>query len=108
MLFGYVGTPTSTAAVPLTKQAQVPFFAPFTGAEFLRTPVRTNIYNVRASYLRRRKPRCTNSSMCWGRKTLRSFTKMIATAEPASVVCKKRCGNGASTSLLQVPISAIR
>src|SRR5712691_435889 len=50
ILFGYVGTPTSTAAVPLTKQAQVPFFAPFTGAEFLRTPVRANIYNVRASY----------------------------------------------------------
>ena len=50
MLFGYVGTPTSTAVVPLTKQAQIPFFAPFTGAEFLRTPVSANIYNVRASY----------------------------------------------------------
>ena len=50
MLFGYVGTPTSTAAVPLTKPDQVPFFAPFTGAEFLRTPVRANVYNVRASY----------------------------------------------------------
>jgi ABC-type branched-subunit amino acid transport system substrate-binding protein len=50
MLFGYVGTPTSTAAVPLTKSDQVPFFAPFTGAEFLRTPVRANVYNVRASY----------------------------------------------------------
>jgi len=50
MLFGYVGTPTSTAAMPLTKPAQVPFFAPFTGAEFLRTPVRANVYNVRASY----------------------------------------------------------
>src|SRR5262249_50266504 len=50
MLFGYVGTPTSTAVVPLIKQAQIPFFAPFTGAEFLRTPVSTTIYNVRASY----------------------------------------------------------
>jgi len=50
MLFGYVGTPTSSAAVPLTKKAQVPFFGPFTGAEFLRTPVSANIYNVRASY----------------------------------------------------------
>ncbi len=50
MLFGYVDTPTATAAVPLTKPAQVPFFAPFTGAEFLRTPVRANVYNVRASY----------------------------------------------------------
>jgi branched-chain amino acid transport system substrate-binding protein len=50
MLFGYVGTPTSSAAVPLTKKAQVPFFGPFTGAEFLRTPVSAHIYNVRASY----------------------------------------------------------
>ena len=30
-LFGYVGTPTSLAAVPLFNQAKVPFFAPFTG-----------------------------------------------------------------------------
>lgn len=50
MLFGYVGTPTSRAAVPLSKQAQVPFFGPFTGAEFLRNPVKPDVYNVRASY----------------------------------------------------------
>src|SRR5215831_2087464 len=50
MLFGYMGAPASAAAVPLTKPDQVPFFAPFTGAEFLRTPVRANVYNVRASY----------------------------------------------------------
>ncbi len=49
-LFGYVGTPTSSAAVPLAKAAQVPFFGPFTGAEFLRNPVSENVYNVRASY----------------------------------------------------------
>jgi ABC-type branched-subunit amino acid transport system substrate-binding protein len=49
-LFGYVGTPTSAAAVPLTRQEKVPFVAPFTGAEFLRTPATENVYNVRASY----------------------------------------------------------
>jgi ABC-type branched-subunit amino acid transport system substrate-binding protein len=49
-LFGYVGTPTSAAAVLLTKPGKIPFIAPFTGAEFLRTPPTENIFNVRASY----------------------------------------------------------
>jgi ABC-type branched-subunit amino acid transport system substrate-binding protein len=30
-LFGYVGTPTSQAVMPLVNQARIPFFAPFTG-----------------------------------------------------------------------------
>lgn len=50
LLFGYVGTPTSHAAVPLSKAAETPFFGPFTGAEFLRDPVSKYVYNVRASY----------------------------------------------------------
>jgi branched-chain amino acid transport system substrate-binding protein len=50
MLFGYVGTPTSHAAVPLSTSAQTPFFGAFTGAEFLRNPVSKYVYNVRASY----------------------------------------------------------
>ena len=49
-LFGYVGTPTSLAAVPLFNQAKVPFFAPFTGAESLRQPFNRLIFHVRASY----------------------------------------------------------
>lgn len=49
-LFGYVGTPTSTAAVPFASKAGVPYIAPFTGAEFLRNPVNPIIFNVRASY----------------------------------------------------------
>ena len=49
-LFGYVGTPTSTAIMPLVTQAKIPFWAPFTGAEFLRHPVNPNVFNVRASY----------------------------------------------------------
>jgi len=49
-LFGYVGTPTSLAAKPIFEQANLPFVAPFTGAEALRAPVHPQIFNVRASY----------------------------------------------------------
>ena len=49
-LFGYVGTPTSNAALPLFTQAKVPFFAPFSGAESLRQPFNREIFNIRASY----------------------------------------------------------
>jgi ABC-type branched-subunit amino acid transport system substrate-binding protein len=49
-LFGYVGTPTSNAALPLFTKAQVPFIGAFTGAESLRTPFNRNIFNIRASY----------------------------------------------------------
>ena len=49
-LFGYVGTPTSVAALPVFTQAKVPFFGAFTGAEVLRDPLNPYIFNVRASY----------------------------------------------------------
>lgn len=49
-LFGYVGTPTSAAAVPVASKAQVPYLFPFTGAEFLRNPVGKFVFNMRASY----------------------------------------------------------
>jgi ABC-type branched-subunit amino acid transport system substrate-binding protein len=49
-LFGYVGTPTSQASLPIFTEAKVPFVAPFTGAELLRTPVNPYIFHVRASY----------------------------------------------------------
>ena len=49
-LFGYVGTPTSNAALPIFTEARVPFFGAFTGAESLRTPFNRQIFNVRASY----------------------------------------------------------
>jgi len=49
-LFGYVGTPTSLAAVPLVNAAGIPFFGPFTGAEALREPFNRNLFHVRASY----------------------------------------------------------
>jgi ABC-type branched-subunit amino acid transport system substrate-binding protein len=49
-LFGYVGTPTSAAALPIFTEAKVPFIGPFTGAELLRSPVNPYVFNVRASY----------------------------------------------------------
>lgn len=49
-LLGYVGTPTSRAAMPIALRQQVPYLFPFTGAEFLRTPVRKWVFNLRASY----------------------------------------------------------
>jgi branched-chain amino acid transport system substrate-binding protein len=49
-LFGFVGTPTSAAAVPFATKMGVPYIAPFTGAEFLRNPVNPIVFNVRASY----------------------------------------------------------
>jgi ABC-type branched-subunit amino acid transport system substrate-binding protein len=49
-LLGPVGTPTSAATQPIAAAAGVPFIGPFTGAEFLRTPHKPNVVNVRASY----------------------------------------------------------
>jgi ABC-type branched-subunit amino acid transport system substrate-binding protein len=49
-LFGYVGTPTTLAALPLVNQAKIPLFAPLTGAEALRDPMSHWVFHVRASY----------------------------------------------------------
>ncbi|QDL53713.1 ABC transporter substrate-binding protein [Rhodoferax aquaticus] len=49
-LFGYVGTATSMAALPLATEAKVPLFAPLTGAQTLRDPVNRYVVNLRASY----------------------------------------------------------
>lgn len=49
-LIGYVGTPTSLAALQVSGPAKVPFFGAFTGADALRTPFNRYVFNVRASY----------------------------------------------------------
>ena len=49
-LFGYVGTPTSNAALPIFSEAKVPFVGAFTGAQSLREPFNRYVFNVRASY----------------------------------------------------------
>ncbi len=49
-LFGYIGTPTCLAALPVIKSSQIPFIAPFTGAMGLREPFIKNVFHLRASY----------------------------------------------------------
>ena len=49
-LFGYIGTPTSLAALPLATKDKLPFIAPFTGAMALRDPFNRYAFHVRASY----------------------------------------------------------
>jgi len=49
-LFGYIGTPTSLAALPLATAAKTPFIAPFTGAQALRDPFNRHVFHLRASY----------------------------------------------------------
>jgi len=49
-LFGYVGTPTCLAALPLVTAVDMPFFGPFTGAEALREPFHKSVFHLRASY----------------------------------------------------------
>lgn len=49
-LFSYVGTPTSKVVMPILENKNILYFSPFTGANFLRTPVNKNIFNIRASY----------------------------------------------------------
>ena len=49
-LFGYVGTPTSIAALPLAMKDKMPFIAPFSGAMALREPFHKYAFHIRASY----------------------------------------------------------
>jgi branched-chain amino acid transport system substrate-binding protein len=49
-LFGYVGTPTSNASLLTVNEAQIPFFAPLSGAQSLREPFNRNVFHIRASY----------------------------------------------------------
>jgi len=49
-LFGYVGTPTGNAVLPIVKEMKVPLVGLFSGAMSLRSPVTKEVVNVRASY----------------------------------------------------------
>lgn len=49
-LIGYVGTPTTLAALPILTEAKVPLIGPFTGAQSLREPFNPYLFHVRASY----------------------------------------------------------
>lgn len=49
-LFGFVGTPTTNAILPLLTESGVPLVGVFSGAASLRHPVRPQLFNMRASY----------------------------------------------------------
>ena len=49
-LFGFVGTPTANAVLPIVDELEVPLVGLFTGAGTLRTPVTREVFNVRSSY----------------------------------------------------------
>lgn len=49
-LFGYVGTPTANAVLPIIKDTKIPLVGIFSGAMFLRKPVIPEVFNLRASY----------------------------------------------------------
>lgn len=48
--FGFVGTPTIKEIFPILNTEKTPFFAPFSGAGFLRNNTNVNIINFRSSY----------------------------------------------------------
>ena len=49
-LFGYVGTPTVKAILPLVDRQRIPLVAPLTGARLVREPQRPMVFSLRASY----------------------------------------------------------
>lgn len=49
-LFSFVGTPTVKNILPQLSSLQIPFFAPFSGASFLRNKQLDNFVNFRSSY----------------------------------------------------------
>lgn len=49
-LMGYVGSTTSQAVLPLVTDSGIPFLAPFSGSEALRSPFNPYVFNVRAGY----------------------------------------------------------
>jgi ABC-type branched-subunit amino acid transport system substrate-binding protein len=49
-LFGFVGTPTANAVLPIVKETTTPLIGVFSGAMVLREPVIPEVFNIRASY----------------------------------------------------------
>ena len=50
--FGYVGTPTTKAVLPLIEESRVPLVAPMSGASLFRRPELRMVFNLRTSYRR--------------------------------------------------------
>lgn len=92
-LFGYVGTPTSTAVVQLATRANVPFLFPFTGAEFLRHPVKPLVFNLRASYFNEAEAMVEFVSKDLGMKRLALFIQDDAFGEAVKAGVMRALGS---------------
>lgn len=68
-LFGYLGTPTVKAALPFINQKTIPLIAPLTGAQIIRSPMKKNVFNIRASYHQEIKA-IVSYLMRYGRKSI--------------------------------------
>ena len=88
-LFGYVGTPTSLAALPLVIETGLPFFGPFTGAEALRDPFHKTVFHLRASY-HDEAALIVKQLTSLGLKKSPCSTKTTPTARPALKACAAR------------------
>ncbi|MFH0984808.1 MAG: ABC transporter substrate-binding protein [Candidatus Omnitrophota bacterium] len=49
-LFNYFGSPTTLKVIPMLEQTKTPLVGVFSGADFLRNPVKKYIFNIRGSY----------------------------------------------------------
>lgn len=50
LLFNYVGTPTTKSIINFAYAKDLTLITPYTGADFLRTPSASHVFNLRASY----------------------------------------------------------
>jgi len=89
-LFGYIGTPTSLAALPLVNQNKMPFFGPFTGAEALPRPFSRYVFHVRASYYDETAAIIKTAAHTRALKRWRCFRQTTATVKPGSTSVVRR------------------
>jgi hypothetical protein len=80
-LFGYIGTPTSLAALPLATAGTHALHRPFTGAQALREPFNRYAFHVRASYFDETAA-IVKQITSVGMKRVASSTRTTATARP--------------------------
>ena len=89
LIIGEIGTPTSKVAVPIIEQKKIPFLFPFTGAEFLRNPVKKYIYNYRASYYQETEALVERMTKDLGIKKIAAFIQNDAYGEAGLAGIKK-------------------
>ena len=69
----FVGTPTGAKVVPMAVAHKVPAIGFFTGAEILRTPVKSHVFHVRASYYDETRAQIDNLAGKLGMKRIAVF-----------------------------------